>query len=95
MILSIQAGVVLHYTLLRKLTNQSKKNRLYRAFRELRRVVHTAFLLTYITNLPLRRQITATTSKVENYNEFTGWIAFGGDKAIAQNDPIEMEKRIK
>jgi hypothetical protein len=32
---------------------------------------------------------------VKSYNEFTGWIGFGGDRVIAHNDPIEMEKRIK
>ncbi|OYD06670.1 hypothetical protein CHM34_15310 [Paludifilum halophilum] len=40
-VLSIQAGKISSATLLRKLSNYSRKNRLYKAFRELGRVVRT------------------------------------------------------
>ena len=66
--------------LLRKLGNYSRKNRLYQAFRELGRVVRTAFLLNYISDLELRDQITATTNKVEAYNGFSKWLFFGGGR---------------
>jgi TnpA family transposase len=94
-VLSIKAGKVLPSTLLRKLGNNSHKNRLYRAFRELGRVVRTVFLLRYISDIQLREQITATTNKVEAYNGFSKWIFFGGEGVIAENDPEEQEKRIK
>jgi len=70
-ILSIKAGTVLPSTLLRKLGNYSKKNRLYLAFQELGRVVRTVFLLQYISDRSLREQITATTNKVEAYNAWS------------------------
>lgn len=95
MVLSIKAGKVLPSTLLRKLGNDSHKNRLYRAFRELGRVVRTVFLLRYISDIQLREQITATTNKVEAYNGFSKWVFFGGEGVIAENDPEEQEKRIK
>jgi TnpA family transposase len=94
-VLSIKAGTVLPSTLLRKLGSYSRKNRLYQAFRELGRVVRTVFLLRYISDRPLREQITATTNKVEAYNGFTKWLSFGGDGVIPANDPDEQEKRIK
>jgi TnpA family transposase len=94
-VLSIKAGTVLPSTLLRKLGSYSRKNRLYQAFRELGRVVRTVFLLRYISDRPLREQITATTNKVEAYNGFTKWLSFGGDGVIPVNDPDEQEKRIK
>lgn len=94
-VLSIQAGKVLPSMLLRKLGTYSRKNRLYRAFRELGRVIRTIFLLNYINSLPLRQQITAATNKVESYHGFVKWIAFGGYGVIAHHDPIEQEKRIK
>jgi TnpA family transposase len=81
--------------LLRKLGNYSRKNRLYRAFRELGQVVRTAFLLHYISDQALRREITATTNKIESFNAFCKWLFFGGDGKIASNDPVEQEKRIK
>jgi len=93
-VLSIQEGKLLPSMLLRKLGNHSRKNRLYRAFRELGRVVRTVFLLRYISDETLPWQITATTNKVEDYHRFTGWLTFGGD-VIAHNDPVEQEKRIK
>ena len=95
MVLSIKAGKISSSTLLRKLGNYSRKNRLYQAFRELGRVVRTAFLLSYISNLELRDQITATTNKVEAYNGFSKWLFFGGEGIIADNDPEEQEKVIK
>ncbi|MDQ2810199.1 MAG: transposase, partial [Chloroflexota bacterium] len=93
-VLSIQAGKVLPSTLLRKLTNYSRKNRLYQAFREVGRVVRTVFLLKYLARLDLREQIHASTNKVEVYNEFTQWLGFGGEE-ISDKDPVEIEKRIK
>ncbi|MDC9598581.1 Tn3 family transposase [Xenorhabdus anantnagensis] len=45
-VLSIQAGRVLPSMLLRKLNSNNRQNKLYRAFRELGRVVRTLFLLT-------------------------------------------------
>ena len=94
-VLSIKAGKVSSSTLLRKLSNYSRKNRLYQAFRELGRVVRTTFLLDYISDMELREQITATTNKVEAYNGFSKWLFFGGDGIIADNDPEEQEKVIK
>ncbi len=94
-VLSIKAGKISSSTLLRKLGNYSRKNRLYQAFRELGRVVRTAFLLSYISDLELRDQITATTNKVEAYNGFSKWLFFGGEGIIADNDPEEQEKVIK
>lgn len=94
-VLSIKAGKISSSMLLRKLGNYSRKNRLYQAFRELGRVVRTAFLLSYISDMELREQITATTNKVEAYNGFSKWLFFGGEGVIADNDPEEQEKVIK
>ncbi len=94
-VLSIQEGQLLPSTLLRKLGNHSHKNRLYRAFRELGRVVRTVFLLRFISDEPLQRQVTVETNKVEAYHNFREWIAFGHHSAMTTNDPIEWEKHIK
>ena len=80
---------------MRKLGHHTPKNKLYRAFRELGRVVRTIFLLRYISDEPLQRQVTTTTNKVESYHNFRAWIAFGSQGEITSNDPVEMEKRIK
>ncbi len=94
-VLSIHTGKISSAVLLRKLGNYSRKNRLYKAFRELGRVIRTIFLLEYISQPKLRRKITAMTNKVEAYQGFAKWFFFGGDSIITTNDREEMEKRIK
>lgn len=94
-ILSIQTGKISSAMLLRKLSNYSRKNRLYQAFQELGRVVRTVFLLQYISDIQLRKEITAVTNIVEAYHKFSKWFFFGGFGIIAKNDPIEQEKAIK
>jgi Tn3 transposase DDE domain len=93
--LSIRAGKISSVILLRKLGNESRKNRLYQAFRELGRVVRTVFLLQYLSDPEMRKRITEMTNKVESYNGFAGWLFFGGEGIIAENDPEEQEKIIK
>ena len=94
-VLSIYTGKISSAAICRKLGNYSRKNRLYKAFRELGRVIRTIFLLEYISDGKLRRQITAATNKVEAYHGFSKWFFFGGDSLINSNDREEMEKRIK
>lgn len=93
-VLSIQAGVVMPSMLLRKLGAYSRRSRLYRAFRELGRVERTLFLLQFISNADVRRTIRAETTKIEAYNDFLDWIAFGGP-VIKSGDPVEQEKQLK
>jgi TnpA family transposase len=77
------------------LSDNSQKNHLYQAFRELGRVVRTVFLLEYISDTGLRRKITAYTNVVEGYNGFLDWIFFDKEGIITENDPEEQGKRIK
>ncbi len=93
-VLSIQAGKVLPSMLLRKLGSKSRKNKLYRAFRELGRVERTLFLLRYISEAELRVTIRAETTKIESFHSFLDWIAFGGI-VIKTGDPVEQAKRMK
>lgn len=93
-VLSIQAGTVLPSMLLRKLNSHNRRNKLYRAFRELGRVRRTVFLLHYISESDLRQTIRAETTKVESYNDFLDWISFGG-QIIKSGDPVEQSKQIK
>jgi hypothetical protein len=93
-VLSIRAGRLSSTPLLRRLGTESRKNNIYKAFRELGRVIRTITLLRYISEPELREEITAATNKVESYNEFSAWLRFGHD-TIERNDPAEQEKIIK
>jgi TnpA family transposase len=93
-VLSIQAGKVLPSMLLQKLGIYSRKSNLYKAFSEIGRVERTVFLLEYMSDPAMRQHIRAETTKVESYNAFTDWLAFGGP-VLRSGDPVEQEKRIK
>ena len=92
--ISIREGRVSSVTLLRRLGVHSRKNRLYRAFRELGRVVRTITLLRYLSDPDMREQITAVTNKTEAYHGFSEWLRFGGE-VIGRNDPDYQEKIVK
>ncbi|MGC1952809.1 MAG: Tn3 family transposase, partial [Gammaproteobacteria bacterium] len=93
-VLSIQAGKVLPSMLLRKLGSHNRQNKLYRAFRELRRVERTLFLLRYVSEADFRQSIRAETTKIESYNDFLDWIGFGGP-VLKSGDPVEQVKQVK
>jgi TnpA family transposase len=94
-VLSIHTGKLLPSWLLQKLNTDSPKNKLYLAFRELGRVIRTMFLLEFVSDTQLRREVRAATTKIESYHDFSQWITFGGDGILKSRDPVENEKIIK
>lgn len=80
---------------MRRLRSNSRKNRIYKVFREVGRSVRTVALLRYLADPQLRARITAATNKVESYNGFSHWLGFGNNGILASNDPAEQEKQVK
>lgn len=93
--ISIHKGKVKASTVLRKLCSKSRKNKLYFAFRELGRVERTIFLLNYVNDPEMRRMIQAATCKSEEFNQFAGWIMFGGGGVISDNMRANQRKIIR
>ncbi|HEM6966099.1 TPA: Tn3 family transposase [Legionella pneumophila] len=94
-VISIQKGKIKASTVLRKLCSKSRKNKLYFAFRELGRVERSIFLLNYINDPEMRRMIQAATCKSEEFNQFIGWIRFGGGGVISDNMRPNQRKIIR
>jgi TnpA family transposase len=92
---SVKLGCVTPSAILRRLGTYSRKNKLYFAFRELGRVTRTIFLLRYLSDPKLRRQIQRATNKSEAFNKFAQWVLFGGGGVIAENIRDEQRKIIK
>lgn len=92
--LSIQAGRLSSPLLLKKLGAAGGRSRLFEGVRETGDVVRTLFLLKWISDVKMRREVTSETNKMESYNGFAKWLSFGGD-VIAQNDPDEQQKRLR
>ena len=93
-VLSIKKGKITPSTILRRLNSQSRKNKLYFAFRELGRAVRTIFLMDYVHDVELRKVIFAATNKSEEFNQFADWAAFA-NKTIPENMRHEQSKIIK
>jgi TnpA family transposase len=93
--ISISEGRLSSATLMRRLRSNSRKNRIYKVFREVGRSVRTVALLRYLADPALRARVTAATNKVESYNGFAQWLSFGNNGVLADNDPEEHEKLIK
>ena len=94
--ISVREGRISSVTLLRRLRHDSRKNRLYRAFRELGRVVRTQVLLRFLSEPALRETITVITNRVESFHRYANWLGFGAEEGIlATNDPIYQEKLVK
>ena len=92
--LSIRAGKITSVALLRRLGHDSHKNKLYRAFRELGRVMRTIVLLRYLSDPALRDSIAVITNRMESFHNFCQWLSFGSD-VLADNDPVHQEKLVK
>ncbi len=94
-VLSIKAGKISASTILRKLSTNSRKNKLFKAFQALGAAVRTGFLMQYINDVQLRSTIQAATNKSESFNGFVQWLAFGNDGTLKTNDRDELRKRIQ
>jgi TnpA family transposase len=94
-VISVKEGRVLPSTILRKLSNYSRKNKLYQVFKAAGDIVRTIFLLQYISNIEIREIITAETNKVESYNGYCDWVAFAGGGEYAGTDEDSFTKRMK
>jgi TnpA family transposase len=92
--LSIRDGRLSSTLLLRRLSSESRRNNVYKAFRELGRAICTITLLRLISEPELRAEIDAATNKVESYNQFSDWLAFGAAQ-LDRNDPEQLEKLTK
>jgi TnpA family transposase len=92
--ISIRQGKLSSVALLRRLRHDSKRNKIYRAFRELGRVISTMVLLRYISDPAVRGHVSKATTMIESFNGFAKWLNFG-NLTIGSNDPEDQEKYIK
>lgn len=70
-VLSIKTGKITPSTILRRLGTNSRKNKLYFAFRELGRVIRTIFLLKYVGDVEIRKTVQSATNKSEEFNNLS------------------------
>ncbi|MDB6096491.1 MAG: transposase, TnpA family [Francisellaceae bacterium] len=92
--LSVKEGKVKPSAFLNKIAYCGGRNNLYLAFRELGRALRTAYILKYISDFDLRKEVHAATCKSEEFNEYVDWISFASD-TIKSNHRVKQRKFIK
>jgi TnpA family transposase len=95
LVLSVQAGRIPASTLIRQLSHRSDVNTLSRFAEQLGNVDRTIFLLEWISNQPMRQEVTAMTNKVEGYRSFSKWLRFGGEVVAENDDPNKHQKYLR
>jgi TnpA family transposase len=93
--ISIIEGRISPSFILRRLSSGTRKNKLFYAFRELGKVVRSAYLLKYLRKPALRRTVNHATTVNERFNDFIQFVTFGNKGMIAKNSRDEQRKIIK
>ena len=91
--ISISEGRLSSATLMRRLRSNSRKNRIYKAFREVGRSARTVALLRYLADPAYGRGSPRRPTRSSPTTDSPKWLGFGGE--LADNDPEEQEKLIK
>ena len=93
-VLAIQTGRISASWILTRLNSHSRNNRLYRALKELGRVVRTVYLIHWIGMDELRSGVTDAANKVESFHQFSSHLRFGSHGVLRTNEPDEQEKAV-
>ena len=89
---SVQSGALSTSWLLTRLNSTSRRNRLFRAFHELGRVIRTIHMLEVLADPDVLRPGGSPQNKVEAFHRFSKWLLFGGQGVMRSNDPADYEK---
>ena len=90
----IQSGRVEASWILTRLNSYSRRNIIYRAFRELGRVLRTIYLLRWIDSEELRRTVTHEANKTEHFHDFAAHLNIGSRGVLRTNSPVDQEKAV-
>jgi TnpA family transposase len=92
--LAIQSGRVEASWILTRLNSYSRRNKIYRAFRELGCVLRTIYLLRWIDSEELRRRVTHEANKTEHFHDFAAHLNIGSRGVLRTNSPVDQEKAV-
>lgn len=87
---TLKSGHTTASVALKRLNSMSRKNQFYRANRELGRVFKTEFMLQYMSQPPLRRQVRRGLLKIEQLHSLARDVAYGKRGRITVRDFHEM-----
>ena len=95
-ILRFMATIKLKHTsasqLLQRLSHYSRQHPLFRAIKNLGKIIKTIFILQYIDNVELRQAIEMQLNKTESLNKFSKAVFFGNNQEFTQRTKEEQLK---
>ncbi|NQY74378.1 MAG: Tn3 family transposase [Candidatus Margulisbacteria bacterium] len=90
-IATLKLNVTTADQLFKRLNSYSRQHPLYRALKELGKIVKTIFLLKYIDDVELRQSIEKQLNKVENSNKFSDAVFFANNQEFQVETQEEQE----
>jgi TnpA family transposase len=94
LIASMKLGKASAFQLLKRLNSYAKQNPLYKALKELGKVIRTCFILKYLDDLSLRQSVEKQLSHIEMMNRFSKAIFFGNNQEFTVATKDEQEQII-
>jgi TnpA family transposase len=92
--LAIHSGKLAPSAVLARINSHSSRDPFSMALQELGHAVRTAFLLRWIRDGNLRRDVHKGTTKVERSHQFAKFLNFGSEGGLKTNSPEDQEKAI-
>jgi TnpA family transposase len=92
--LAIYSGKLAPSAVLARINSHSSRDPFSMALQELGHAVRTAFMLRWIRDDHLRREVHKGTTKVERSHQLTKFLNFGAEGGLKTNSPADQEKAI-
>jgi TnpA family transposase len=89
---TLQSGHTTASVALKRLYSMSRKNQFYRANRELGRIFKTEFILQYMSQPPLRRQVRRGLLKVDQLHRLAREVAYAKQGKLTKQEFTELMK---
>jgi len=89
---TLKSGQTTASVALKRLNSMSKSNQFYRANRELGRILKTEFILQYMSQPSMRRQVRRGLLKVDQLHTLARDVAYGKRGRITKRDFYELMK---
>ena len=89
---TLKSGHTTASVAIKRLNSMSKRNQFYRANRELGRIFKTEFILQYMSQPPMRRQVRRGLLKVDQLHTLARDVAYGKRGRISKRDFLQLMK---
>ena len=91
-IATIKTKTITASQIFKRLNSYTKELPFYRALKEFGRIIKTIYILTYINDVTLRKQVEKQLNRIELFNKFAKAVFFANSQEFRVGSPIEQKK---